>query len=546
MGMKKFIYTVLVNLLFVVIGLAQQGNALPQVTRAYAFTNINIVQGPGRKMDNATMIIRDGLIAALGRDIAIPSDAIIIKADSMYAYAGFIDGLCKAGVRQRYTESTEKLLDPASPPPAMAGITPQREARTMLNQDDKEIEELRNLGFTTVQLVPSGNFLPGHAAIILTSDKTTHEMVLISRSAMYSDLVGTRGVYPSTVLGIMAKWRELYQQALLAKSYDQMYVSNPAGLPRPVADPLLEAFYPVIDQHEPVLFKSQRLMDIHRVLSLKSDLGFSLIIADVKEGWPVIAKVKTSGTKVFLSLDLPEEKKIDGSKEKPETFEGIEKDELEKRKAESTRRCTAQASDFQKAGIPFGFCTYSAKVKDIPANLRRMIAAGLSEDEALAALTTTPAKILGLSDRMGTVDVGKIANLVISDKSYFQGKAKVQYVVVDGKVYPVETREAVKIEGGWTIVIQTSRGKVSDRINLRKEGNGYAGTYFSEMLQAPIDLSDVSLKGNQLSFKYKMGNTPDSPQMTVEAVVAGKTFKGVINGARYKNIVIEGILDAKN
>lgn len=544
--MKKFIYTVLLNLLFVVVSTAQHGNALPPVTRAYAFTNINIVQGPGRKIENATIVIRDGLIAALGKNVTVPADAIIIKADSMYAYAGFIDGLCKAGVSQRYTESTEKLLDPGSPPPAMAGITPQRETHTMLNPDDKEIEELRNLGFTTAQVVPPGNFLPGQAAIILMSDKPTHEMVLINKSALYSDLVGTRGVYPSTVLGVMAKWRELYKQARLAKSYDQMYISNPAGLLRPASDPVLEAFYPLIDQRVPVLFRSERLMDIHRVLSLKTDLGFSLIMADVKEAWPVMEKIKTSGARVFLSLDLPEEKKIHSSKEGLDTFEAIEKNELEKRKAEVTAKCTLQASDFQKAGIAFGFCSYSAKVKDIPANLRRMIAAGLSEDEALAALTTTPAKFLGLSDRMGTLDPGKIANIVISDQSYFQEKAKVQYVIVDGKVYPVETRGNVKIEGGWTVVIQTSRGKVNDRINLRKEGNGYAGTYFSEMLQAPIDLVEVSLKGNQLKFKYKMGNNVDSPEMTAEVIVTGKTFKGVINGARYKNMVIEGILDTKN
>jgi hypothetical protein len=73
---------------------------------------------------------------------------------------------------------------------------------------------------------------------------------------------------------------------------------------RPGSDRVLEAFYPVIDQRIPVLFKSEKMLDAHRILNLKSDLGFSLIMADVKEGWPVSNKIKASSTKVFLSLDF--------------------------------------------------------------------------------------------------------------------------------------------------------------------------------------------------------------------------------------------------
>src|SRR6188768_3940360 len=110
--MKKFTLMLLFYLLFVAMTMAQQVNELPQVTHTYAFTNINIVQSPGRKIENGTLLIKDGLIAGVGKNIIIPQDAVIIKADSMYAYAGFIDGLCKAGVGQRFTEPSEKIVDP--------------------------------------------------------------------------------------------------------------------------------------------------------------------------------------------------------------------------------------------------------------------------------------------------------------------------------------------------------------------------------------------------------------------------------------------------
>lgn len=443
---------------------AQQQEEKPPIAPAgktFALTNVNVVQGPGRKIDKGMVIIKDGLIASVGKSVAIPSEAIIIKADSLYVYAGFIDGLSRAGVvKPKEEKDREKIKDPGNPPADKAGINPQIDVRNFLNPDDKSVEEMRNLGFTVAQVVPYGNFLPGQSALIMLGGKTADEMVLASNAALYSELAGTQGMYPNTVMAVMAKWRELYKNASLTKSYQASYASNRQGITRPANDHILEAFYPVIDQRIPVLFKSEKVLDVQRIFTLKNDLGFSLQLAEVKEGWPIINKIKSTNAKVFLSLDLPEEIKKDEKKddkkeakkdsvktaEKPKekTAWDKEKEVLEKRKAEAIASYTAQASAFSKAGIPFGFSSLSAKSKDIPANLRRMIAAGLSEDAALAALTTTPAQLLGLSDRLGTIDAGKIANLVVSDKPYFNEKSKVRYVFVDGVMYKLDGKDAKK------------------------------------------------------------------------------------------------------
>src|SRR5690606_19179283 len=148
-------------------------------------------------------------------------------------------------------------------------------------------------------------------------------------------------------------------------------------------------------------------LDANRILTLQKDLGFNVVLGDVKDCWDMIGKIKAANAKVFLSLDLPDAVKEDKKDEKKDQS-STEKEALEKRKAEAIAQFTAQASAFQKAGVAFGFSTASAKTKDIPANLRRMIAAGLTEDQALAALTTAPAQLLGIADRFGTVDNGKI------------------------------------------------------------------------------------------------------------------------------------------
>ena len=570
--MLRGIHGLIILMLFSSTLLAQEEKELKPVTRTYAITNVNVVQAPGKKMDMASVLIKDGLIVSVGKGISIPGDAIVIKADSMYLYAGFIDGLSRVGVaRPKEEASRERVKDPGNPTPERAGITPQNDVRYSLNPGDKSVEDLRNIGFTVAQVAPYGNLLPGQSSIILLGGKSIDQMVLISNSSLYSELSGANNVYPNTTMAVMAKWRELYRQASQAKSYQSLYASNRNGLERPSSDRVLEAFYPVIDQKMPVVFKSEKMLETHRILNLKNDLGFGLTLSEVKEGWPMITKIKASGAKVFLALDLPEEVKKEEKKDdkktdkkadsikakevvKPKTAADLEKEALEKRKVEAITNYTSQASAFAKAGVPFGFSTLSAKAKDIPTNLRRMITAGLPEDAALAALTTIPAQLLGLSDRLGTVEAGKMANLVISDKSYFNEKSKVRYVFVDGTMYKMEVREEkktdpnakVEIEGSWSTVTQTPQGSNDGKATFKKEGSGYKGTVSGGRMPTPVDMTSVTLEGNKLSYSYSLSFGGNSIKIDVEVTVEGDTFKGNASIGPRGSFSIEGTKSPKN
>lgn len=182
--------------------LAQQGQQPPEekelapVTRTYAITNATIIQGPGRKLEGGTVIIKDGLIQSVGKGLAVPAEAIQIKGDSMHIYAGFIDGLSRTGVTKPKEEGQrERVTNPGNPPPERAGITPQVDVRTLINPADKSIEEMRNAGFTVAQVVPYGVLLPGSATVIALNGKPVDQMVLASKSSLYSELSGNQGVY---------------------------------------------------------------------------------------------------------------------------------------------------------------------------------------------------------------------------------------------------------------------------------------------------------------------------------------------------------------
>jgi hypothetical protein len=321
-----------------------------------------------------------------------------------------------------------------------------------------------------------------------------------------------------------------------------MYASNSAGLNRPSSDRVLQAFYPVIEKKLPMVFEADRFLETQRIMNLQKDLGFLLVLADLKEGWEAINKIKSSGTKVFLSLDLPEDKKEDkkdnkdkkaDSKTDETSLTPEEKEALEKRKAEFLSLYINQASVFQKAGINFGFSTLSAKTSDIRANLRRMIKAGLTEDQALAALTTNAAQLLNLSDRLGSLDNGKIANLVVSDKSYFHEKANVRFVFVDGVMYKYDVKEVPKadatkfdIVGTWIVSTQTAGGKTEETLTIKKEGKDYTGSVSGGKLAEAITLELVELNGTSLKYNYTVQMGGQSYKVDVQATVDATSFKG--------------------
>jgi hypothetical protein len=392
----------------------------------------------------------------------------------------------------------------------------------------------------------------------------TDNMVLQSNAALYSELTPAERMYPNTIIGVMAKFRELYQQASITKNYEAMYASNRNGLERPQPDRVLQAFYPVIDKKQAVAFKAEKVLDIQRVVNLQKDLGFNLTLTDVKEGWDVINKIKAANAKVFLSLDLPEKKKEEKKDEKkedkkeekkesksdkPKTATELEKEALDKRKEEFTNKYFGQASAFQKAGVAFAFSTNNAKAKDIPATLRNIIAAGLTEDQALAALTTTPAQLLGISDRVGTLEAGKMANIVISDKSYFNEKAKVRYVFVDGVLYKQEVKEEKKTEntgkkadasGRWSYTADTPQGANTGIITIKNDGGKITGTLTSSMANRDYELQDIAQDGNKLSFFYNSDFGGNSLKVEFNVALDATSFEGNMTAGRFGSFPVKG------
>lgn len=533
-----------------------QDEKIAPVTGTYAITNVNIMQAPGRKIELGTVVVKDGMITAVGKTVAIPADAKIIKADSMYLYAGFIDGLSHVGVEKPKEKEDEDVDDPSNPPNDIAGIQPDRDVRSLLNPADKSVDDWRKLGFTAAHVVPEGRMLPGTGAIILLAGTTSDEMVYKSNTSLYSQLRGAPGIYPNTVIGVMAKYRDLYRNASYAKSYKQRYEQDGAGMDRPVSDRVLEAFYPVIDKRIPVAFKAESVLDIQRVLTLKNELGFNLMLGEVKQGWDVIDKIKGANSSVFLSLNLPELKEeeeadstaTEGAEEKELTAAEQEQQRLEERKQQMILKYYNQPALFTARGVTFGFSTLEAKSKDIKSNLSKMVENGLSEDAAIAALTTSPAQLLGLSKTMGTVDAGKIANLVISDKPYFDQKSNVKMVFVDGQLFEYDEKpkkknsdgEAIDPRGTWSYSTETPQGAGTGKLNITGDDGNYKGEMTDSRTGETTEISEIEVDGNKILYSFEVKVGEDMLPISISLTVDGDSFEGTMTAGPYGSFPIEG------
>jgi hypothetical protein len=503
------------------------------VTRTFAITNATVIQAPGKELKETTVVIKNGLIDAVGTNVTIPKNAQVIDGKGMYIYSAFIDGLAFTGAKRPENAPRPNNLFSPDPPNDYAGITPENSVVEQIDISSSTIESMRKEGFAISHTVPYGRMLPGNGSLILLGEKShVDEILLMKDVAMFTQFVGAPGAYPGNVLGIMAKWRNLYRNAEIDKKHYDAYAENPNGIERPERDRVTEAFFPVVTKQRPVVYDVSDVLDVQRAIRLQKELGFKLIVGNVQQAWDIAPLLKSSGVGVFLSLDMPDMPKEPKDKEKEEMTE--ETKQLEARKMEFWKKYATQASVLSTNGVKFGFSSLSATNNKIKANLLTMIENGLSESDALAALTMNAATILGIDKVTGSVEKGKMANLMISNAPYFTKDSQIKFMFVDGDKYDYEIKEkkeaakgdtsstgtaagANAVVGTWSYSFETPQGATSGKMIIKNDGGTLTGTLTSGDGQPDVDMQDITFINGTLSFAISR----DAGGQTIELVVSG-------------------------
>ena len=566
---------------------------LPQITGCIALTNAKVVSAPGKAPMVSTVIIRDGLITQVGANLKIPADAYRIAADSFYVYPAFIDAFSSTGIKEAESEGGQQgqgnrggqkqpfdaegnlLLEDA-------GITPFKRVRATFDPGEKSIADWRAQGFAISHVVPKGKMIPGMGTIIVLSGKNADQMLWKEDVSMYGQWTGAGGGYPQTVIGVMAKWRELYHNASQAVAHETSY-NNATLVSRPVYNQAHQALMPVVKKEMSLWFRAPKMKDISRALAMQSDLGMKMVITDAEEAWYMEDKFKSGAIPLVLSLDLPEdksEKKAQGAKEAEGAKEANasttlsnrdstkttelaidtaktdpEKEAFEKRRAESLKAHQDQAGILAKDGVAFSFGTMSVRTGDFSKNISTMIEHGLSAEKALSALTTQPAKLLGIEKYCGTVEAGKMANVIVSTRPMFEKDAAIKYMIVEGNLYEYEIKEKKKekskgkseelaaglLEGKWAYTIEVPDQKREGTFEFTNEGGELKGTMTSEDNASGNDqLSDIVIDDTSVSFTLDFDMGGQMIQLEFDLTLKGETFDGTVSVGEFGTFPITG------
>ena len=573
---------------------------LPQITGCLALVNARVVASPGKAPVVSTVVMRDGLITQLGPNLKIPADAYRIAADSLYVYPAFIDAFCSTGINepengdgQGNRGSQRPTFDAdGNPPLEEAGITPYKSVRATFDAKEKSIADWRAQGFAIAHVVPKGKMLPGKGSIVVLSGKEADQMLWKEDVSMFAQWTGAGGGYPSTVIGIMAKWRELYHNALQSVAHQSSY-DNATLVSRPKYNQAHEALMPVVKKEMPVYFRAPKVKDISRAMSLQKDLGMRMIITDAEEAWYLKDQFKSGSIPLVLSLNLPEDKSEkkaqaeakakgpegpgqDGpgqpgpkavkdslgaevkaeakaeAKEKDNdstktialdtvTFDP-EKEAFEKKRAESLKAYQEQAGVLAKDGIAFSFGTMSVKTGDFSKNISTMIENGLPTETALKALTTQPASLLGIEKYCGTVEVGKMANVIVSTKPLFEKDAAIKYMVVEGNLYAYEVKEKKKVaakktestssgplDGIWDYVVEVPGETQEGELEFITIDGELTGTLTSEdNTTGNEELENIVIDGNIVTFTFDADMGGQMISILFELKLNDDTFEGTV------------------
>jgi imidazolonepropionase-like amidohydrolase len=406
--------------------------------RYFAITHARIVPVSGPAIENGTVVVAKGLIQAVGTSVAIPPEAWVIEGKGLTVYPGLIDAGTSVGLGEdgdgggkgKGGAAGGVVLGPEGRP----GTSPWRVVADEIKTDDKRIETWRSAGFTTTLTVPEGGILPGQATVLdLAGNRAGDYVVRVNATVPVSfKPVGGFFGFPDSLMGTIAYVRQVNDDATWYAQAEPAYEANPAKYERPAYDRTEVVLSEAAKRNEIVMLPANNSQQLLRALRLANEWKVRAVLYGGQQGYEVADALAAKKMAVLVNLKWPERGKDSDPDDSGQTL----------RELRFRDRAPGTPAAFVKAGVKFGF--YSGGLpgpKDILKSAKKAIDAGLSSDAALRAFTLDSADILGLSDRLGSIAPGKIANLVVTDGDIFNEKTKVKHVFVDGRWFEIHEEE---------------------------------------------------------------------------------------------------------
>ncbi len=450
----------------------------------YAFTNATIVKDISTTLTNATMVIRDGRIIAVGTGLAVPAGAVEVDCKGKYIYPSFIDIYTDYGTPQRQQQQTGGFnffgtpqfeTNVKGPFGWNQAIKSDVDVYKVFSSNEAAAKPMREAGFGTVLTHVKDGVARGTGAVVtLASEKENLVIVKEKASAHYSFNKGTSTqAYPSSKMGYIALLRQTYLDAAWYKN-----------------KPYLEGFNASLqswndNQGLPQIFEANDKWDNLRADRIGDEFGVQYIIKAGQNEYQRIKEMKSTNASFILPLNYPVAQDV----EDPVEARFVSLEDMKHWELAPTN-----AAAFEKAGIPF--CLTTADLRSAASfwpNLRKAMEYGLSENKVMEALTKTPATLLGVYDKVGSLDAGKLANFLVTNGPLFNEKTNILYNYVQGIKYGVKGDD--NIAGTWALTVNTPAG--TEKYLMEVKTTNSVTFYSKDTLN-----SKFSFDGKQVKLSY--------------------------------------------
>jgi imidazolonepropionase-like amidohydrolase len=438
------------------LGFAAALAAVPQADapHIYAIAGARLVTAAGAPIPSGTLVIRNGIIEAVGADVAAPPSAMIIEGAGLTVYPGLIDMGTSTGleVPTIAQPSEVRSTEEAERHKRNRIFRPELLAANHVRGDSTELARLASFGVTSVLATPPGAVINGQSALVNVAGPVDEPQIgnvgdyrrglQVVRTPVALHVEFPNNVpgdgYPASLMGTIAFVRQAFLDAQYQQALGQRYERAKTGTGRPNYDPSLDALQPVLAGRLPVAFQANLAREIQRALDIAQEFKLDLVITGGREADAMAADLRQRNARVIYSLNFPTRS--------PSLAPDADEPARELRARANAPKVPAA---LDRAGVVFAFSSSGLREqRDFMRNVARAVKEGLPMDAAIRALTIDAARIAGAGERLGSLEHGKIANVVVTDGNLFEEKTRVRHVFVDGRPVSVEPAEAEGRRGG--------------------------------------------------------------------------------------------------
>ncbi len=503
----------------------------------WALTNARIQTVTKGVIDKGTVIIRKGLIEAVGPAVPVPADARVIDLGGKTVSPGLFDLTSTLGLPAPPAPTPGAgfggggggaAATPGAPRP---GLEPERQIVRELKVTPGDVKPIRDMGVTAVLVAPSRGLFRGSSALVPLRDSVTSDQVLRAQVALHMGYQGSPGDYPATLLGVITYQRQSFYDAQRQALLLDRYKTNPRGMARPENDASTDALVPVVKGDEPLFIDANNENEIRRAVRLAKEFSLKPVIVGATEGFEALDAL--NGRTAIVSVNFPQPAQTTGWSYR--LAQRRQPGDSAASAREAQKMIEGNAATLNKAGVKFALA--SGGTRDFLPNVRKAIAAGLPANVALEALTIRAAELVGEGDVLGSVEQGKIANLVVSNGDVLADSARVSLVFVDGIRYEAAAAAparnagggggampAAQLAGTWALNLASPQGPTDNTMTVTQSGNSFSGTMTSMM--GTSEISEGQINGRTATWSMTLSFGGQSFTLSYKGEVDGNRISG--------------------